>query len=100
MIDIERIEKAYTRFKSYMDTLTFSAKEMKAEERDSYGKKISTDDKIRWEVRCNGRFISVHTEDKAEEEAISIAEDLNNCLASFLEAEYDRFMNECKSAGD
>lgn len=93
MIDMERIEKAYLRFKVLHDTLVFKAVEMKSDEKDQHGK--STEPKLpRWEVRCNSRFIYLATGSGAEVEAKTIAAELNDLLSSFLEKKYTDFLDE------
>lgn len=93
MIDMERIEKAYTKFKTLHDTLVFKAVEMKSEEKDQHGK--ATEPKgSAWEVRCNSRFIYSARGDNAEKECKAIAKELNELLEPFIEKQYIKFLDE------
>jgi len=81
MIDIERIEKGYLRFRTLCDTLLFKATYMSEKEN-------------RWEVRCNGRFIFMAEGDGAEKDCKEVAKELNEILQPFIEKQYTKFLDE------
>lgn len=98
MIDIERIEKAYNRFKLLFDHCHFKAVEMKQTEKDQHGKTISDTDKPVYEVRCNARFIYAFRGNGSESSAKDVVERLNKSLEEFIQEEYDTLLNEIKEA--
>lgn len=98
MIDIDRIEKAYLRFKTLYDTLVFKAVNMK---QDGWMKpnpagKETKDDVYRWEVRCNSRVIwtALHNDPDAEKQCVDIVKELNELLQPFIEKQYTKFLDE------
>lgn len=94
MIDIERIEKAYLRFKLLHDSLVFRVHELKSDGKDQNGKEISVSSEPMFEVRCASRFIVLCKGSGAASEAKGIAAELNDILSGWLEKQYTKFLDE------
>lgn len=89
-IDLEKIEKAYIRFKLLADNLMFRVSTIPKPDNPEY-----KDTKEYFEVRCNSRFV-FSSKDKGDCETLALR--LNIALTEVMQEEYDAMMNSMKEA--